>query len=64
MLSGREKQMLALLAAGYLNTRIAHELGVAEVTVRKTLLSARRKLGAKTREEALAIAVRAGLLDF
>lgn len=64
VLSGREKQMLALLAAGYLNTRIAHELGVAEVTVRKTLLSARRKLGAKTREEALAIAVRAGLLEF
>ncbi len=63
-LSSREKQMLALLAAGYLNTRIAHELGIAEVTVRKTLLSARRKLGAKTREEALAIAVRSGLLDF
>lgn len=63
-LSGREKQVLALLAAGYLNTRIAHELGIAEVTVRKTLLSARQKLGAKTREEALAIAVKAGLLEF
>lgn len=63
-LTGRERQVLALLAAGHQNARIAHQLEIAEVTVRKTLLSARRKLSARTREEALAKAVRAGLLDF
>lgn len=63
-LSAREKQVLALLATGFLNARIAHELGIAEITVRKTLLSARQKLGAKTREEALAISIKAGLLEF
>jgi DNA-binding CsgD family transcriptional regulator len=63
-LSERERQMLRYLATGHQNLSIAHELGIAEVTVRKTFLSARKKLGARTREEALAVAVRAGLLDF
>ncbi|UWQ91997.1 LuxR C-terminal-related transcriptional regulator [Aliisedimentitalea scapharcae] len=62
-LSGRERQILAELANGNQNTQIAHDLGIAEVTVRKTLLSAREKLGASTREEALAIAVRLGILS-
>lgn len=63
LLTGRERQVLSLLAAGNQNARIAHQLEIAEVTVRKTLLSARRKLSARTREEALAKAVRSGLLD-
>ncbi|MFW8635404.1 helix-turn-helix domain-containing protein [Cribrihabitans pelagius] len=62
-LTGRERQVLALLADGFLNAGIAHRLDIAEVTVRKTLLSARRKLGAKTREQALAQAIQLGLLD-
>ncbi|WP_420667436.1 helix-turn-helix domain-containing protein [Cribrihabitans neustonicus] len=62
-LTGRERQVLALLAEGCLNAGIAHRLDIAEVTVRKTLLSARRKLGAQTREQALARAIRLGLLD-
>lgn len=62
-LTGRERQVLALLAEGSLNASIAHRLDIAEVTVRKTLLSARRKLGAQTREQALARAIRLGLLD-
>lgn len=62
-LTGRERQVLSLLAEGCLNAEIAHRLEVAEVTVRKTVLSARCKLGAKTREQALARAIRLGLLD-
>lgn len=61
-LTSREAQVMTLLANGLQNAAIAHDLDIAEVTVRKTLISARKKLRAKTREEALAIAVRAGLL--
>lgn len=62
-LSIRERQILGMLADGAHNAQIAHDLDIAEVTVRKTLLSARHKLGAKTREEALAIAVHMGVLN-
>lgn len=62
-LSPREKDVLRLLAAGRMNARIAEDLGVAEVTVRMHLRSARAKLGAATREQALAIALTRGLLD-
>ncbi|WP_127115636.1 helix-turn-helix transcriptional regulator [Shimia sediminis] len=61
-LSEREQQILRLLAKGRLNAQIAYDLGVAEVTVRKHLQSARQKLGARTREEALAIALASGEL--
>ncbi|WP_127115634.1 helix-turn-helix transcriptional regulator [Shimia sediminis] len=62
-LSDREKEILRLLARGHLNTQIAFALGIAEVTVRKHLQSARLKLDARTREEALAIALISGELD-
>ncbi len=62
-LTVRERQVLMGLANGLQNTQIAHDLDIAEVTVRKTLLSVRSKLGARTREEALAIAIRMQLLE-
>lgn len=57
-LSPRETQALRLLAGGMMNARIADAMGISEAMVAKHLTSARRKLDAKTREEAVARAVR------
>lgn len=62
-LSTRERECLALLADGCQNKEIAHSLDIAPSTVELHLRNARRKLGAHTREHAVAIAVRRGLLD-
>jgi len=56
-LSPREIEILQLLAQGLMNARIAEKLGIAEITVRKHTISARLKLGASTREQALSIAI-------
>lgn len=64
ILSPRERDVLSFLAAGYRNDAIAFRLGLAEVTVRSHILSARQKLGAPTRENAIAIAFKRGLIDF
>ncbi len=64
ILSERESQALRMLALGNKNTMIAWEMEVAEITVRKYFMSVRRKLGAKTREQAVAIAVQRGLISF
>lgn len=62
-LSTRENQALKLLAGGLMNARIADAMGISEAMVAKHLRSARRKLNAKTREEAVARAVRAAQID-
>lgn len=62
-LTPQERRVLHHLALGARNVAIAYALGVAEVTVRKHLISIRKKLGAKTREHAISIAVSQGLLD-
>lgn len=62
-LTAQEKRVLQKLVLGTRNAAIAHELDIAEVTVRKHLISIREKLGAKTREQAVSIAVSLGLLD-
>lgn len=56
-LSARERDVLCLLANGLLNARIAEKLGISEPMVRKHLVSARRKLGCATREQAVAEAI-------
>ena len=61
-LSAREREVLLWLSTGLRTARIADRMGIREVTVTKHLTSARRKLGARTREQALAIAVRDGLV--
>lgn len=61
-LSVRERDVLRYLATGLRNDMIAWKLGIAEVTVRAYIASARQKVGAATREQAIAIALRAGLL--
>ncbi|QPH55725.1 helix-turn-helix transcriptional regulator [Pontivivens ytuae] len=61
-LTVREHDVLCMLANGMRNDAVAHRLGIAEVTVRKHVLSARAKLGAATREQAIALALRSGQL--
>ena len=51
------------LAIGLRYDRIAERLGIASATVELHLRNARRKLGAKMREQALVKAVALGLLD-
>ena len=62
-LSDREKDVLRYLASGLRNDEIAWRLGIAEVTVRAHSNAAREKLNAATREQAIAIGIKRGLLD-
>lgn len=57
-LTQKESDILCWLASGLRNDQIAFKAGIAEVTVRKHLISIRRKLAATTREQAIAIAMR------
>jgi DNA-binding CsgD family transcriptional regulator len=60
LLSPREREVLVWLASGLRTAEIAHRMGIETVTVGYHLQRARRKLGARTREQALAIALRDG----
>jgi DNA-binding NarL/FixJ family response regulator len=51
--SHRERQVLALLVAGLTNEEIAAQLYLAESTVKRHLTSAFRRLGARSRREAV-----------
>lgn len=62
-LTARERQVMIAVAAGRSNAEIASFLGVSINTVRKQRAGAYRKLGASTRDEALAIALERGVLD-
>lgn len=57
-LSARERQTLALGAKGMRATEIAHTLSVSEASIRLYQKNARAKLGARTMQEAIAIALR------
>ena len=61
-LTGRELEILALLAAGSTGTGAAARLGLAPNTVAQHLVAARRKLGVRTSAAAVDAARRAGLL--
>ena len=54
--------MLSLHAQGMLDKEIARELGLSVRTVRAHMTIAVRRLHARTRAEAVVIALRAGLL--
>ncbi|GAC55961.1 putative LuxR family transcriptional regulator [Gordonia hirsuta DSM 44140 = NBRC 16056] len=62
VLTGRERDVLALAALGYSNARIAAELGVVAETVKGYMKTAMGKLDANTRLEAVVLARRAGVL--
>jgi DNA-binding CsgD family transcriptional regulator len=56
-LSPRESDVLTCLARGMHNSEIAHALGITEVTVRMHTTSARKKMRAATRAQAIALAL-------
>lgn len=56
-LSERERQCLVLLAQGRRVQDLADEMGTTAKTVEKQIASARKKLGAATREHAIVIAI-------
>jgi DNA-binding NarL/FixJ family response regulator len=61
-LSPREREVLALLAEGASNKEIARALALSIHTVKYHIASLTEKLGARSRVEAVAIAIRAGLV--
>jgi DNA-binding NarL/FixJ family response regulator len=61
-LTGREMDVLALLAKGHRNREIADELGLAEPTVKIHVNNLLRKLQAKDRTEAAVIALKRGII--
>ena len=54
-LTPREKQILALVVMGFSNREIADQLVLAESTVKSHLFSAFRRLGVRSRSEAVAL---------
>lgn len=62
-LTPRERQCLTHLARGLRVNAMAEVLGIDPKTVEKQIASARAKLGAATREQAVAIAICNNLLN-
>jgi len=62
-LTGREQEVLALLAEGLANRDVALALAISESTAKFHVRSILSKLGAATRTEAVVRAMRAGLLE-
>ena len=62
-LTEREREILDLLAKGLSNADIAQELTISVHTVRNHVANVSAKLGAHSKLEVLAIAVREGLVD-
>ena len=60
-LTEREREVLARLARGWSNQRIAADLGVAEITVRTHVSRILGKLGVGNRVEAALFALRSGM---
>jgi DNA-binding NarL/FixJ family response regulator len=61
-LTPREREVLALIARGMANKRIALELGVSEKTVKAHVGHVLAKLGVTDRTQAALVAVRSGLV--
>lgn len=60
-LTEREREILALLAMGYTNTRIAEELYLTQATIRNLMSGLLRKLNLEDRTQLALFAVRAGI---
>jgi DNA-binding CsgD family transcriptional regulator len=61
-LTGREREVLTLLAQGLYLDEIGQRLGIGSETVRTHLRKASGRLGAANRTHAVAIAIRRGLI--
>jgi DNA-binding CsgD family transcriptional regulator len=62
-LTGRERQVLTKLALGASGADIARELFLSPETVRTHTRRAREKLGARSRSQAIALALKSGQID-
>ncbi|HSI81408.1 MAG TPA: response regulator transcription factor [Solirubrobacterales bacterium] len=62
-LTRRQREILQLLADGQSTTEVAHTLGLSTETVRTHTKAALARLGAHDRAHAVAIALRAGLIE-
>jgi PAS domain S-box-containing protein len=58
----REREVLALLAGGATDGQIAGKLALSPATVQTHVRNAKAKLGARTRAQAVAVALRRGLI--
>jgi DNA-binding CsgD family transcriptional regulator len=63
VLTGREREVMALLAEGLKGPQVAQRLGISPDTVRTHVENAMEKLEARTRVHAIAIALRQGLIE-
>jgi len=61
-LTTKQRDCLAYVADGFRTTEVAHKLGISEATVELHMRNARMRLNAKTRDQAVAIAVRLGII--
>ena len=61
-LTEREQQVLSLIAAGHPTREVAQQLCYSERTVKNVLHDVVTKLNARTRSQAVALAVREGLI--
>jgi len=62
-LTARELEVLQLLAYGYTNKKIAEKMYISEQTVKSHVIHIFQKLGAADRTEAVAVALRKGLVE-
>ena len=62
-LSDRELQVLQLLAYGYTNKEVAGDLSISQQTVKSHVIHIFQKVGASDRTEAVAIALRKGIVE-
>ncbi len=62
-LTDREREVLLWLGRGERSDQIAHRLNIKPVTVSLHLKNARKKLGARTREQALGLAIVKGWIE-
>ena len=63
-LSGREREIIGLLARGLTGEQVAEELVLSTETVKTHIRNAMNKLEARNRVHAIAIALREGIIDF
>ena len=61
-LTDRERDVLELLADGYTTQEVADRLAFSHHTIRSRVKAILAKLEARTREQAVAIAIREGIL--
>jgi DNA-binding NarL/FixJ family response regulator len=61
-LSAREQQVLTLIAEGHATREVAAKLSYSERTIKNVLHDVATKLGARSRSQAVAHAVRSGLI--